>query len=56
MNGYAIAMPVNYVVDETVDGVRIAVRTAPDTEIGSYNGLASLEVDRFGLAARRRGA
>jgi nitroimidazol reductase NimA-like FMN-containing flavoprotein (pyridoxamine 5'-phosphate oxidase superfamily) len=53
VNGYPIAMPINYVVDETPDGPRIAVRTAPDSEIGSYLGLASLEVDRLDVAAGR---
>ena len=53
VGGYPIAMPINYVVDETLDGPRIAVRTAPSTEIGSYHGRASLEVDRFDLAAGR---
>ena len=53
VGGYPIAMPINYVVDETLDGPRIAVRTAPSTEIGSYHGRASLEVDRFDLAGGR---
>jgi nitroimidazol reductase NimA-like FMN-containing flavoprotein (pyridoxamine 5'-phosphate oxidase superfamily) len=53
VNGYPIALPINYVVDETLDGPRIAVRTTPDTEIGSYQGLASLEVDSFDIAAGR---
>ena len=53
VNGYPSAMPVNYVVDDTLDGPRIAIRTAPNNEIGSYNGLASLEVDRVQLAAGR---
>ena len=51
VGGYPIAMPINYLVDDTLDGPRIAVRTAPSTEIGSCHGRASLEVARFDLAA-----
>ena len=53
VDGYPVAMPVNYVVDETLGDARIVVRSAPHTEIGRYHGRASLEVDRFDLAAGR---
>lgn len=51
LDGYPVAFPVNYVVDDTIDGARIVIRTAPTTAIGRYCGRAALEVDRFDLAA-----
>ena len=53
VDGYPVAVPINYIVDDTIDGPRIAVRTAPNTKIGSYHGLASLEVDRVDPAGGR---
>jgi hypothetical protein len=52
LDGYPVAFPVNYVVDDTIDGARIVLLTARRTVIGTYNGRASLEVDRFDLDAR----
>jgi len=53
VDDYPVAFPVNYVVDDSTGGNRIVIRTAPDSVIGSYRGLASLEVDRIDLAAGR---
>jgi uncharacterized protein len=47
VDGYPVALPVNYAVDGRSSGRRIVVRTAPRGTIGSYQGLASLEVDSF---------
>jgi nitroimidazol reductase NimA-like FMN-containing flavoprotein (pyridoxamine 5'-phosphate oxidase superfamily) len=53
VDGYPVALPINYVVDDTIDGCRIVVRSDPATVIGSYQGRASLEVDHFDLVAGR---
>jgi Pyridoxamine 5'-phosphate oxidase len=53
VHSYPVAFPVNYIVDETPAGSRIVIRTSPDSPIGTYRGVASLEVDRIDLPAGR---
>jgi hypothetical protein len=48
-HGYPLAIPINYQVVGSQDDVRIVLRTAPDTILGRYQGLASLEVDDVAL-------
>ena len=49
VDGYPVAFPVNYSVDDKSRERRIVVRTAPRGTIGSYQGHASLEVDSIDL-------
>jgi nitroimidazol reductase NimA-like FMN-containing flavoprotein (pyridoxamine 5'-phosphate oxidase superfamily) len=53
IDGYPVAVPVNYVVEETDAGTRIVIRTSPTSMIGAYRGRASLEVDRCDLTSGR---
>jgi Pyridoxamine 5'-phosphate oxidase len=46
-HGYPLAVPVNYRISGTRDDSKIVIRTAPDTLLGRYEGLASLEVDEI---------
>jgi uncharacterized protein len=52
--GYPLAFPINYRVVHTADGTDIAFRTAPQTAIARYEGLAALEVDQ--IDSERRNA
>jgi hypothetical protein len=47
--GCPLALPVNYAIVGDGDDVRVVVRTAPGTLLGSYEGPASLEVDEIDL-------
>jgi len=44
-HGYPIAIPVNYEVMGDDGALQIVVRTAPESILGRYEGLGSLEVD-----------
>jgi hypothetical protein len=44
-HGYPIAIPVNYEVMGVDGALQIVVRTAPETILGRYEGLGSIEVD-----------
>ncbi|MEO6124139.1 MAG: pyridoxamine 5'-phosphate oxidase family protein [Ilumatobacteraceae bacterium] len=46
-HGYPLAIPISYVVSE--DDSQIIVRTSPDTMLGRYEGLSSVEVDSIDL-------
>jgi len=48
-HGYPIAIPVNYEVVGTNNSLQVVVRTAPETILGRYEGLGSLEVDDIAL-------
>jgi hypothetical protein len=48
-HGYPIAVPINYRIVDADGRPTIVVRTAPDTMLGRYTGLASLEVDEIDL-------
>ncbi len=55
-HGYPLALPISYSVSsddgEGADGaIRVVIRTAPETMLGRYEGLASLEVDSIDLDA-----
>lgn len=52
-HGYPVAFPISYRVDGSDDDARIVMRASPATTIGSYEGLASLEVDDIDLDAGR---
>lgn len=49
--GFPIAVPVNYRLTEQDGKEVIVVRTAANTMIARYEGLASLEIDHIDLAA-----
>ena len=48
-HGYPLAIPISYQVVGSKHAVRIVVRTAPESILGRYEGLASLEVDDIAL-------
>jgi hypothetical protein len=50
--GFPLAVPVNYrIAGGSVGAQTVVIRTAPNTLIGRYEGLASLEVDDIHLDA-----
>jgi hypothetical protein len=48
-HGYPVAIPVNYEVTDTDGALQVVVRTAPETILGRYEGLGSIEVDDIPL-------
>ena len=52
-HGYPLAIPISYSIasDDTGGVTRVVIRTAPETMLGRYEGLASLEVDSIDLDA-----
>lgn len=52
-HGYPIALPVNYRLIGVGDEREIVIRTTPDTVVGRYTGLASLEVDEIDLETKQ---
>jgi len=46
-HGYPLAVPISYTISD--DEHQIVVRTSPDTMLGRYVGLSSLEVDSIDL-------
>ncbi len=48
-HGYPVALPVNYQLVGTNDDLHFVVRTSPDSILGGYEGLASLELDEIAL-------
>ena len=52
-HGYPLAIPISYSITHNDAGgaTRVVIRTAPETMLGRYEGLASLEVDSIDLDA-----
>lgn len=53
LEGYPVAFPVNYLVEDQPSGRRIVFRTAPLAPLGRHRGPASLAVDLIDTASGR---
>jgi len=52
-SGYPVALPINFRLLSGLPRCRVVIRTSPDTAIGRYHGLASLQVDSMELDSGR---
>ncbi len=50
-HGCPLAFPINYRIDGPDSHARVVVRTAPETLMGRYEGLAALEIDEIDLTS-----